>query len=151
MGRCGLDFLEKSNNVCDVPYSQIHIGTKATFTKTVTNEDILGFAKLTGDVNPIHVNDEFAKGTMYKERIAHGLLTAGFISTLIGTKLPGRNTIYLSQNVTFTAPVKIGDTLTVVGEVTEKRDDKQILRLNTHIYNQNEKMVVEGTAVVMKI
>lgn len=146
-----MSFIEQANKVCDVPYSQIQVGTKAVYTKTITNEDVLEFAKVTGDINPIHVDDEFAKTTMFKERIAHGLLTAGFISTLIGTKLPGKNTLYLSQDVKFKAPVKIGDTLTVVGEVIEKRDDKQILKMTTHIYNQFEKMVLEGTAVVMKM
>lgn len=146
-----MSFIEQANKICDVPYSQIQVGTKAIIKKTITNDDVLCFAKVTGDVNPIHVDDDFAKTTMFKERIAHGILTTGFISTLIGTKLPGKNTVYLSQNVTFKAPVKIGDTLTVIGEVTEKRDDKQILKLNTNIYNQNDKIVVEGTAVVMKI
>ena len=146
-----MSFIEQANQVCDVPYSQIQVGTKAIYTKTITNEDVLEFAKVTGDVNPIHVDEEFAKTTMFKERIAHALLTAGIISTLIGPKLPRKKTLYLSHEVKFKAPVKIGDTLTVVGEVIEKRDDKQILKMNTHIYNQFEKMVLEGTAVVMKM
>lgn len=146
-----MSFIEQASKVCDVPYSQIQVGTTAMLSKTITNEDILEFAKVSGDVNPIHVDDDFAKTTMFKERIAHGILTAGFISALIGTKLPGKNTVYLSQNIKFIAPVKIGDTLTVIGEVTEKRDDKQILKLNTNIYNQYNKMVLEGTAVVMKM
>ena len=99
----------------------------------ITDEDVINFAKLTGDVNPIHILDSFAKTTMFKERIAHGMLVSSFISTILGTKLPGKNTIYLSQNVSFRAPVKIGDTLRVVAEVIKKRDDKNHYAANKHI------------------
>ncbi|MBL1704033.1 MaoC family dehydratase, partial [Klebsiella pneumoniae] len=90
------------------------------------------------------------KTTMFKERIAHGMLVSSFISTILGTKLPGKNTIYLSQNVSFRAPVKIGDTLRVVAEVIKKRDDKKIITLQTNIYNQSGDIVVEGTATILK-
>lgn len=87
---------------------------------------------------------------MFKGRIAHGILTVGFISTLIGTILPGKNVIYLSQNCRFTAPVRIGDTIRVVGKVTEKRSDKKIVTIETNVYNQKNEMVLEGSAIVMK-
>lgn len=136
--------------VQEIYYDDIHIGDQASLTKTISNEDIVTFAKLTGDVNPIHLLDSFAKTTMFKERIAHGMLVSSFISTILGTKLPGKNTIYLSQNIAFRAPVKIGDTLRVVAEVIEKNDDKRIITLQTNVYNQQDKVVVGGTATVMK-
>ncbi|MEH6890134.1 MaoC family dehydratase [Bacillus sp. JJ864] len=140
----------EAESVHELYYDDIHIGDQASLTKTIANEDIITFAKLTGDVNPIHLLDSFAKTTMFKERIAHGMLVSSFISTILGTKLPGKNTIYLSQNIAFRAPVKIGDTLRVIAEVIEKRDDKRFITLQTNIYNQYNKVVVEGTATVMK-
>ena len=86
---------------------------------------------------------------MFKERIAHGMLVSSFISTILGTKLPGKNTIYLSQNVSFRAPVKIGDTLRVVAEVIKNVTIK-IITLQTNIYNQSDDIVVEGTATILK-
>ena len=137
--------------VLKVPnYEDIQIGDKASFTKTVSESDVYQFAGITGDFNPIHINSEYAKQTMFKERIVHGILTTGFISTVIGTKLPGPDTIYLSQKVDFKAPVKIGDTVTAEVEVLEKKDGKNIIRLRTIVKNQLDQIVVDGEAVVMK-
>jgi 3-hydroxybutyryl-CoA dehydratase len=137
--------------VLKVPnYEDIQIGDKASFTKTVSESDVYQFAGITGDFNPIHINSEYANQTMFKERIAHGILTTGFISTVIGTKLPGPDTIYLSQKVDFKAPVKIGDTVTAEVEVLEKKDRKKIIRLRTIVKNQLDEIVVDGEAVVMK-
>ena len=137
--------------VLKVPnYEDIQIGDKAIFTKTVSESDVYQFAGITGDFNPIHINSEYANQTMFKERIAHGILTTGFISTVIGTKLPGPDTIYLSQKVDFKAPVKIGDTVTAEVEVLEKKDRKKIIRLRTIVKNQLDEIVVDGEAVVMK-
>lgn len=141
---------QEAQAVKELHYDEIQVGDQASLTKTITNEDIINFAKLTGDVNPIHILDSFAKTTIFKERIAHGMLVSSFISTILGTKLPGKNTIYLSQNVSFRAPVKIGDTLRVVVEVIQKRDDKKIITLQTNIYNQLNNIVVEGTATILK-
>lgn len=145
-----VSLLKKSKAVKEIPYAQIQVGDTETFTRKVTNQDVLDFASLTEDVNPIHIDDDFAKGTRFKERIAHGMLTASYISTLLGTILPGKNALYLSQNCKFVAPVRIGDTIKVVGEVINKRDDKKIITVQTNIYNQKDQLVVEGTAVVMK-
>ncbi len=145
-----MNLFQEAQSVQELHYDEIQVGDQASLTKTITNEDIITFAKLTGDVNPIHILDSFAKTTMFKERIAHGMLVSGFISTILGTKLPGKNTIYLSQNVSFRAPVKIGDTLRVVAEVIKKRDDKKIITLQTNVYNQWNDIVVEGTATIMK-
>ena len=134
----------------ELMYKDIQIGDIAYFSKTITDSDIFQFAGLTGDFNPIHIDNEYAKETPFKERIAHGLLTGSFISTVIGMKLPGPNSIYLSQNFKFIAPVKIGDTVKATVEVVEKRDDKKIITLKTQVLNQRQEMVVDGEAVIMK-
>ncbi|MBP2656924.1 MAG: phaJ 2 [Firmicutes bacterium] len=136
--------------VNDVKYSTVKIGDKASMTKTVTEYDVYTFAGLSGDFNPVHVNAEFAKNTIFKERIAHGVLSASFISAVIGTALPGANTIYLGQELAFKAPVKIGDTVTATVEVIEKIVSKNRLVLNTIATNQNGVVVIEGKATVMK-
>lgn len=134
----------------ELMYEDIQIGDTAVFSKTITDFDIYQFAGLTGDFNPMHIDNEFAKETFFKERIAHGLLTGSFISTVLGMKLPGPNSIYLSQNFKFLAPVKIGDTVKATVTVVEKRDDKKIIKLITQVFNQRMDMVVDGEAVVMK-
>lgn len=140
-----------STTVPSIPYNDIRIGNLASIKKTVTEKEILAFAALSGDVNPIHLDDKYARQTRFKERIAHGMLVASYISTVIGTILPGKDTIYLSQTVQFKAPVRIGDTLTVAAKVIKKRDDKKIITLETTIVNQHYEKVVEGYAVVMKM
>ncbi len=134
----------------ELTYEDIQIGDSAVFSKTVSEFDIYQFAGLTGDFNPMHIDGEFAKKTFFKERIAHGLLTGSFISTVLGMKLPGPNSIYLSQNFKFTAPVKIGDSIKAIVEVLEKRDDKKLIKLKTQVLNQREEIVVDGEALVMK-
>ena len=131
-------------------YEEIRIGDKASFTKTISESDVYQFAGITGDFNPVHVNSEFANQTIFKERIAHGLLTAGFISAVLGMKLPGPDTIYLSQKVDFKSPVKIGDTITAEVEVLEKKDPKKIIRLRTIVKNHLDVIVIDGEAVVKK-
>ena len=134
----------------DVKFADIQIGDQASMSKTVTEYDIYTFAGLTGDFNPVHVNAESAKNSIFKERIAHGMLSAGFISTVLGTTLPGAGTIYLSQELAFKAPVKIGDTVTAVVEVTEKIAAKNRLLLKTTVTNQEGTLVIDGKAMVMK-
>jgi 3-hydroxybutyryl-CoA dehydratase len=134
----------------ELMYEDIQIGDTAVFSKTITDFDIYQFAGLTGDFNPMHIDNEFAKDTFFKERIAHGLLTGSFISTVLGMKLPGPNSIYLSLNFKFLAPVKIGDTVKATVKVVEKRDDKRIIKLITQVFNQRMEMVVDGEAAVMK-
>jgi len=131
-------------------YEGISVGDKASFSKTISEADVSGFAGITGDFNPVHVNQVFAEKSQFKKRIAHGMLSASLISTVLGTRLPGANTIYLSQEVKFTAPVYLGDTLTAEVEVTEKNDKKKILTLKTTVVNQEGKTVVDGQAKVMK-
>jgi 3-hydroxybutyryl-CoA dehydratase len=138
------------NVIQDIKFADIRIGDKASMSKTATEYDVYTFAGLTGDFNPVHVNAEFAKGTLFKERIAHGMLSVGFISAVLGTTLPGANTIYLGQEVAFKAPVKIGDTVTATVEVVEKLETKKHLVLKTTVTNQAGKVVIDGKATVMK-
>ncbi|BCV23741.1 MaoC family dehydratase [Gelria sp. Kuro-4] len=132
-------------------YEDIKVGEKASFTKTVTEADVVAFAGITGDFNPVHINAEYAKKSFFKERIAHGILTAGFISAALGTQLPGPNSIYLKQDLSFTAPVKLGDTVTATVEVTAKRDDKKLITLSTVATNQRGEVVVKGEALIKKM
>ncbi|WP_428911712.1 MaoC family dehydratase [Niallia sp. Krafla_26] len=134
----------------ELSYEDIQIGDTANFSKTISEFDIYQFAGLTGDFNPMHINEEFASKTFFEDRIAHGLLTGSFISTVLGMKLPGPNSIYLSQSFTFTAPVKIGDTINATVKVIDKQDDKKFIRLKTEVWNQLNEKVVDGEALVMK-
>ena len=134
----------------ELTYEDILIGDTAVFSKTISEFDIYQFAGITGDFNPMHIDETFADTTIFEDRIAHGILTGSFISTVLGMKLPGPNSIYLSQSFKFTAPVKIGDTVKAVVEVIEKRDDKKFIKLKTQVFNQNQVMVVDGEALVMK-
>jgi 3-hydroxybutyryl-CoA dehydratase len=136
--------------VRDIPFAEINIGDKASMTKTVSEHDIYTFAGVSGDFNPVHIDAEFAKTTMFKERIAHGMLSAGFISAVLGTALPGRNTIYLGQELAFKAPVKIGDTVTATVEAIEKIPEKNRIIFRTTVTNQDGTLVVDGKATVLK-
>ena len=136
--------------VQDISFAEIKVGDKASMSKTVTEFDVYSFAGVTGDFNPVHIDAEFAKTTMFKERIAHGMLSAGFISAVLGTALPGKNTIYMGQELQFKAPVKIGDTVTATVEVLEKIEGKNRLILRTMVTNQDGVLVTDGKATVMK-
>jgi 3-hydroxybutyryl-CoA dehydratase len=125
------------------------VGEKASFTKTVTESDVYAYAGLSGDFNPVHVNAEFAQKTRFKERIAHGMLTAGLISAVLGTKLPGPGSVYLSQQLEFLKPVRIGDTITATAEVQAYNPEKRILTLRTTCSNQRGEPVLEGRAVIL--
>ena len=127
----------------------IQIGDSASFTKTVTETDIILYAGITGDLNPAHIDAESAKKGMFGERIAHGMLSAGFISCVLGTQLPGPGTIYMGQELKFTKPVRIGDTVTATATVTERIVEKNRLILDTTVTNQNGEVVIKGKATVM--
>jgi 3-hydroxybutyryl-CoA dehydratase len=127
---------------------QIKVGDVAEFAKTVTETDIYLYAGITGDFNPAHVNEAYAKNTFFKTRIAHGMLTAGFISAILANQLPGPGTIYLKQELRFSAPVRIGDTITACVEVFELIPEKNRLRLKTSCTNQDGVVVLDGEALV---
>ncbi|MGD8623950.1 MAG: MaoC family dehydratase [Anaerolineae bacterium] len=129
--------------------TSFHIGQRASFAKTVTESDVTTFAGLIGDFNPIHVDAEYARKSRFGQRVAHGMFTGGLISAVLGNKLPGPGSIYLSQQIEFLAPVFIGDTITATVEVTSWRQDKRILTLKTDCHNQAQKQVVTGQAVLL--
>lgn len=127
----------------------LKVGDTASLTKTITDADIRAFAELSGDRNPIHLDDEYAATTRFGRRIAHGMLAASLISTVLGTELPGTGTVYLSQNSRFVAPVYPGDTVTARVTVTNIRDDKPIVTLETICENQRGELLIKGEAVVL--
>ena len=127
---------------------QLRIGETAEFTKTVTETDIYLYAGISGDFNPAHVNEVYANNTFFKTRIAHGMLVAGFISATLANQLPGPGTIYLKQDLSFRAPVRIGDTITAQGEIQELNVEKNRVRLKTTCTNQEGVVVLSGEALV---
>jgi 3-hydroxybutyryl-CoA dehydratase len=129
-------------------FSELKVGMTHSLTKTFSDQDVRDFARISLDVNPIHLDDAAAAKTVFGKRIAHGILVTGLISAVIGNHLPGQGTIYLGQDSSYVAPVFIGDTITATVEVTELRPDKKIARLSTICVNQDGKEVIKGTAVV---
>lgn len=127
----------------------INVGDSASFTKTVTESDINLYAGISGDFNPAHINAEAAKDSMFGQRIAHGMLSAGFISNVLGMQLPGPGTIYMGQELRFVRPVYIGDTVTATATVIERIVEKNRLKLETVVTNQRGEAVITGTATVM--
>lgn len=127
----------------------IKIGDTALLTKTITEKEVQLFGELTGDFNPVHFDEEFAKTTRFGKRIAHGMLSASFISSVLANQLPGRGTVYLSQTLKFTAPVFLGDIVTVRVTVKDIKESKPIVTLETVCTNQNDETIVKGEAVVL--
>ncbi|HEX7334400.1 MAG TPA: MaoC family dehydratase [Pyrinomonadaceae bacterium] len=125
------------------------IGDSAEITKTIEQADVDAFAGVTGDHNPVHVDEEFAKTTRFGRRIAHGMLTASLISSVLANKLPGEGSIYLGQTLQFVAPVFPGDEITARVTVKEIREGKPILKLETICINQREEIVIRGEATVL--
>lgn len=125
---------------------EISVGMSAEMSKTITSEVIMAFAEATGDFNPVHIDEEAGKASIFGERIAHGMLSAGLISAVLGMKLPGAGALYLSQTLKFVRPVKIGDTVTATVEVLEVITAKKRVRLATTCRNQLGETVVEGEA-----
>lgn len=128
---------------------QLQVGQQADFTKTVSEGDVYLYAGLTGDLNPAHINEPYAKGTRFGGRIAHGMLSAGFISAVIGMQLPGPGSIYMGQNLKFVAPVRIGDTVTATVTVREIDSAKNRVTLDTVCTNQEGTVLITGEALVM--
>jgi acyl dehydratase len=128
---------------------KLSVGDSAEITKTIEQTDIQAFADLTGDHNPVHVDEEFAKTTRFGRRIAHGMLTASLISAVLATKLPGEGSVYLGQTLQFVAPVFAGDEITARVTVKEVREDKPIVKLETICVNQRNEIVVRGEATVL--
>ena len=126
----------------------LKVGQQAMFGRTVTDADILAFAGVSGDTNPIHLHDGFARTTRFGQRIAHGMLGGSFISAVIGTKLPGPGAVYISQTMNFMAPVLIGETITAVATVTEIDERRRRVTLKTQCLN-GDKVVIDGEAQIL--
>ncbi|SEQ82003.1 3-hydroxybutyryl-CoA dehydratase [Virgibacillus subterraneus] len=129
-------------------YMNFEIGQSAQFSRTVTETDFIMFAGLSGDYNPIHIDQEYAESTFFGGRISHGLLTASMLSRLLGMHLPGPGSIYVSQSLTFTKPVYIGDTITAYAEVININEDSRLLILQTTCRNQIGSTVLDGEGVM---
>ncbi|MEM1139379.1 MAG: MaoC family dehydratase [Pseudomonadota bacterium] len=127
---------------------EISPGQTAEYAKTVSDADILMFAGVSGDTNPVHIDASYAATTMFKERIAHGMLSAGFISTVLGTLLPGPGAVYLKQSLSFKAPVRIGDTVRAVCTVKEVVPEKKRVIMQTQCFVGDD-MVIDGEASLM--
>ena len=130
-------------------FAELQVGQLAEHSKTVTEADVVLYAGITGDFNPVHIDQVYAEKTRFGGRIAHGMLTAGFISAVLGTKLPGEGSIYMTQSLRFLRPVRIGDTVTARIEVIELFPDKKRVLLATSCRNQAGEMVVDGEALVL--
>jgi 3-hydroxybutyryl-CoA dehydratase len=133
-----------SQNLAPLPL----IGTHTTHSRTITEDDILLFALVSGDHNPIHLDAEYAERSFFGKRIAHGFLIGSLISAVLGNELPGPGSIYLGQTLKFLAPIHIGDTVTVTVKVVELREDKRIVTLHTECTNQHGTLVLSGEATV---
>jgi 3-oxoacyl-[acyl-carrier protein] reductase len=129
-------------------FDNIKIGQTEEFFHKITEKDLDEFCDLTGDDNPLHMDDDYAKGTNFKERVVHGMLSASFISTMIGTKLPGKGSLWYEQHLKFLVPVRIGDEIRIWAKVLHKSESQRIIVLQTMIYNQLNKIVIEGEAKV---
>lgn len=128
---------------------KLNVGDTAEIRKRITTADIESFAGVSGDYNPIHLDEEFAKSTRFGRRIAHGMLTASLISSVIANKLPGEGSIYLGQTLQFVAPVFLDDEITARVTVKQIREDKPIVKLETICVNQRDEIVIRGEATVL--
>lgn len=133
----------------NIPFDQIQIGDKRQYQKTLTREDIVLFAKTSGDINPVHLDEDYAKTTEFGACIGHGMWSGALISAAIATTLPGPGSIYRSQSIKFLKPVKIGDTLTVLLEVLEKKDRIRLVTIDCQVINQQGLKIASGTGEVI--
>lgn len=132
----------------NIPYEALQVGQKASVSRTIKERDLLLFAEVSGDRNPVHLDAEYAAKSVFREQIAHGMLSGALISAAIACELPGPGSIYLEQTLSFNKPVKLGDTLKVEIEVLEKLPKNRV-RLATRVFNQNDEQVVDGEAEVL--
>ena len=130
-------------------FDELSIGQKATFTKKIDEKLMDDFAKLSGDFNPLHMNEKYAANTNFGKRVCHGMLLASFFSQLVGMYMPGKNSLYFSQSLNFRNPGFVDDEITIMGEIIEKKSTTKIVTIKTSIYNQNEKCLVDGLAKVI--
>ena len=130
-------------------FERFEVGMKASTSKTITETDVILFAGVSTDINPVHLDEEAAKKGIFGKRVAHGILVSGLISAVLGNKLPGPGSIYMGQELKFLAPVFIGDTVTATVEIVELIPEKSRIKLNTVCTNQDGKVVISGSALIM--
>ncbi len=137
------------NELKEYSFDELLIGHKENFTLKITESLLNEFAKISGDVNPLHIDDEYAKSVNFESRVCHGMLLSSFFSRLIGMQLPGKNALYFSQTLNFENPCYVDDEIIVEGEIIEKSDSTKIISINTKILNKNGKCLVDGIARVI--
>ena len=130
-----------------IPIEEIKVGMESSYSQTVTDADIKAFAGVSGDRNPVHLDEKYAEASRYKKRIAHGLMTASYFSALFGTKIPGEGCVYVSQNLAFKRPVYVGDTVIATVQVTEIKLEKRRVYFRTTC-KVNNKIVTDGNAEI---
>ncbi|PBO85623.1 MAG: enoyl-CoA hydratase [Thaumarchaeota archaeon] len=133
----------------ELSFDDIFIGQKESFSKKITESMVDEFSNFSGDLNPLHMNDEYAVSSTYGKRIVHGMLLASFFSQLIGMKLPGKNALYFSQTLNFRSPCYIDDKIQVIGKVTEKSSSTRIISISTSILNESGTCLIDGVAKVI--
>ena len=137
------------NTLNELKYDDIFIGQQESFTINITESMVEKFSNLSGDLNPLHMDNKFAESSSFNKRIVHGMLLASFFSRLIGMKLPGKNALYFSQTLNFRSPCYIDDQIEVVGEVIEKSDSTQIITVSTTIFNKSKTCLIDGIAKII--
>jgi acyl dehydratase len=136
-------------DITDYKFDQIDLGLKKEFTVKITEAMIADFAKISGDYNPLHMDEKYAKSTTFKNRICHGMLLATFFSRLIGMYLPGKHALYFSQSLNFQNPCFVNDIITIKGEVIDKSVATRLIAIKTSIYNQERTCLLDGVAKVV--
>ena len=137
------------NTFNELSYDDIFIGQQDSFIIKITESMVEKFSNLSGDLNPLHMDNEFAESSSFNKRIVHGMLLASFFSQLIGMKLPGKNALYFSQTLNFRSPCYIDDEIEVIGEVTEKSDSTQIITVSTSIFDKSKTCLIDGIAKII--
>ncbi len=137
------------NTVNELSYDDISIGQQESFIIKITESMVEKFSNLSGDLNPLHMDNQFAESSSFNKRIVHGMFLASFFSQLIGMKLPGKNALYFSQTLNFRSPCYIDDEIEVVGKVTEKSDSTQIITVSTTIFNKSKTCLIDGIAKII--
>ena len=137
------------NTINELKYDDIFIGQQESFSINITESMVEKFSNLSGDLNPLHMDNKFAESSSFNKRIVHGMLLASFFSQLIGMKLPGKHALYFSQTLNFRSPCYIDDQIEVVGEVIEKSDSTQIITVSTSIFNKSKTCLIDGIAKII--
>jgi len=137
------------NTINELKYDDIFIGQQESFSINITESMVEKFSNLSGDLNPLHMDNKFAESSSFNKRIVHGMLLASFFSQLIGMKLPGKHALYFSQTLNFRSPCYIDDQIEVVGEVIEKSDSTQIVTVSTTIFNKSKTCLIDGIAKII--